>query len=91
MLCTCKALREGGRVRRIEPLPEKPGVMQVHMSIQEQPDSELPANEPPFERGRTMGGASAGLVRRGTSTSIGDPVAWQRELCSEHTLPARET
>ena len=58
--------------------------MQVHITILEDG-----ARESTVERGRVMAESLAELAKRGTFTEISDPVAWQRELRSERTLPDR--
>ena len=86
MLHTYKALLDDDRVRWIEKPPEQTGTVQVHITFLEEPGPESSV-----ERGRVMAEALAELARRGTFAEIADPVAWQRQLRSERTLPDRDS
>ncbi len=86
MLRTYKAILHDNQVEWLEPPPEKPGTVQVYITVLEEPAPELLP-----KRGRVMAEALAELARRGTFAEIADPVAWQRELRSERALPDRDT
>ncbi len=85
MLQTYKAILYGDHVEWLEQPPEKPHPVQVHITFLEET-----ASEAVLDRGRVMAEALAALASRGTFTAISDPVAWQREMRSERTLPNRE-
>ena len=85
MLHTYKALLDDDRVQWLEQPPEQTGTAQVHITFLEEPG---PGST--VERGRVMAEALAELARRGAFAEIADPVAWQRELRSERTLPDRD-
>ena len=85
MLRTYKAILHGNHVEWLEQPPEEPHPVQVHITVLEEAGS-----EPVLERGQAMAEALAALASRGTVTAISDPVAWQREMRSERTLPNRE-
>ena len=84
MLHTYRAILDDDRVRWLEQPPERSGTMQVHITILDQGERETSA-----DRGRFMAESLAELAKRGTFAEISDPVAWQRELRSERTLPDR--
>ena len=84
MLHTYRAILDDDRVRWLEQRPERSGTMQVHITILEEG-----ARKTPADRGRVMAESLAELAKRGTFAEISDPVAWQRELRSERTLPDR--
>ena len=84
MLQTYRAILDDDRVRWREQPPERSGTMQVHITILEEGGRETSA-----DRGRVMAESLAELAKRGTFAEISDPVAWQRELRSERTLPDR--
>ena len=84
MLQTYRAILDDDRVRWLEQPPERSGTMQVHITILEEGGRETSA-----DRGRVMAESLAELAKRGTFAEISDPVAWQRELRSERTLPER--
>jgi len=85
MLRTYKAILHGDHVEWLEQPPEEPHPVQVHITFLEEAGS-----EPVLERGQVMAEALAALASRSTFTPISDPVAWQREVRSERTLPNRE-
>jgi hypothetical protein len=82
---TYKAILHGDHVEWLDERPEQPQPVTVHIT----PLEDTPP-EPARERGRIMAEALAALASRGTFAAITDPVAWQRELRHERTLPARE-
>ena len=84
MLHTYRAILDEDRVRWLEQPPERSGTMQVHITILDEGGRETSA-----DRGRVMAESLAELAKRGTFAEISDPVAWQRELRSERTLPDR--
>ncbi len=85
MLRTYKAILHGDYVEWLDKRPEQTQPVPVHITPLE--DTPL---EPLRERGRVMAEALAALASRGTFAAIADPVAWQREVRHERTLPARE-
>jgi len=85
MLRTYKAILHGDHVEWLDKRPEQTQPVPVHITPLE--DTPL---EPAGERGQVMAEALAALGSRGTFAAITDPVAWQRELRHERTLPARE-
>ena len=85
MLRTYKALLHGDHVEWLDKRPEHTRPMPVNITPLE--DTPL---QPAGERGRVMAEALAALASRGTFAAITDPVAWQREVRHERTLPARE-
>jgi len=85
MLRTYKAILHGDHVEWLDKRPEQTLPVPVHITPLE--DTPL---EPAGERGQVMAEALAALASRGTFAAITDPVAWQRELRHERTLPARE-
>ena len=85
MLRTYKAILDGDHVKWLDKRPEQTHPVPVHITPLE--DTPL---EPARERGRVMAEALAALASRGTFDAITDPVAWQREVRHERTLPARE-
>lgn len=85
MLQTYKAILHGDHVEWLEQPPEKPRPVQVHITFLEET-----ASQAVLERGPAMAEALAALASRSTLAAISDPVAWQRELRSERTLPNRE-
>lgn len=84
MLHTYKAILHGDQVQWLEKSPEKSQMIQVHITVLEEP-----ASEPVRERGRVMAESLAELARRGTFTAVSNPVAWQRALRDERALPDR--
>ena len=84
MLRTHKAILRGDHVEWLEQPPEKPPPVQVHITFLEET-----ASEAVLECGQAMAEALAALASRGTFTAISNPVAWQREMRSERTLPNR--
>ena len=84
MLHTYRAILDDDRVRRLEQPPERSGTMQVHSTFLDKGGRETSP-----ERGRVMAESLYELAKRGTFAEISDPVAWQRELRSEPTLPDR--
>ena len=84
MLHTYKALLDDDRVRWLDQPPEHTGTAQVHITFLEESGPESTV-----ERGKAMAEALAELAQRGTFAEIADPVAWQREVRSERTLPDR--
>ena len=84
MLHTYRAVLDDDRVTWLEQPPERSGTMQVHITILEEEGRGTSA-----DRGRVMAESLAGLAKRGTFAEVADPVAWQRELRSECTLPDR--
>jgi hypothetical protein len=85
MLRTYRAILHGDHVEWLDQRPEQPRPVPVHIT----PPEGDPL-EPARERGRVMAEALAALASRGTFAAITDPVAWQREVRHERTLPARE-
>jgi len=85
MLRTYKAILRGDHVEWIEKPPERADPVQVHITLLEE---ETP--KPLRERGRAMADALAELAKRGTFSAITDPVAWQREVRQDRTLPNRK-
>ena len=85
MLRTYKAILHGDHVEWLDNRPEQTQPVPVHITPLE--DTPL---QPAGERGRVMAEALAALASRGTFAAITDPVAWQREVRHERTLPARE-
>ena len=85
MLRTYKAILHGDHVEWLDKRPEQTQPVPVHITPLE--DTPL---EPAGERGQVMAEALAALASRGTFAAITDPVAWQREVRHERTLPARE-
>ncbi len=85
MLRTYKAILHGDHVEWLDKRPEHTQPVPVNITPLE--DTPL---EPAGERGRVMAEALAALASRGTFAAITDPVAWQREVRHERTLPARE-
>jgi hypothetical protein len=85
MLRTYKAILHGDHVEWLDKPPEQTQPVPVHITLLE----EVPL-EPARERGQVMAEALAALASRGTFAAITDPVAWQREVRHERTLPARE-
>ena len=85
MLRTYKAILRGDHGEWLDQRPEQTQPVPVHITPLE--DTPL---EPAGERGQVMAEALAALASRGTFAAITDPVAWQRELRHERTLPARE-
>ena len=84
MLHTYRAILDDDRVRWLEQPPERSGTVQVHITFLDEGGHETSA-----DRGRLMAESLAELAKRGTFAEISDPVAWQRELRSERTLPDR--
>ena len=84
MLHTYRAILDDDRVRWLEQPPHRSGTVQVHITILE--DEERESSD---TRGRIMAENLVELAQRGTFAEITDPVAWQRELRSERTLPDR--
>ena len=85
MLRTYKAILHGDRVEWLDQRPEQTRPVPVTITPLEDTSA-----EPAPERGQAMAEALAALASRGTFAAITDPVAWQRELRHERTLPARE-
>jgi len=85
MLRTYKAILHGDHVEWLDKPPEQTQPVPVHIT----PLLDVPL-EPARERGRVMAEALDALASRGTFAAITDPVAWQREVRQERTLPARE-
>jgi hypothetical protein len=85
MLRTYKAILHGDHVEWLDKRPEQTQPVPVHIT-----PLEYTPLEPARERGRVMAEALAALASRGAFAAITDPVAWQRELRHERTLPARE-
>ena len=85
MLRTYKAILHGDHVEWLDKPPEQTQSVPVHITLLE----EAPL-EPSRERGRVVAEALAALASLGTFAAITDPVAWQREVRPERTLPARE-
>jgi hypothetical protein len=85
MLRTYKAILHGDHVEWLDQRPGQTQPVPVHITPLE--DAPL---APALERGRLMAEALAALASRGTFAGIADPVAWQRQLRHERTLPARE-
>jgi hypothetical protein len=85
MIRTYKAILHGDHVEWIDKRPEQTQPVPVHIT----PLEDIPPG-PGRERGRAMAEALAALASRGTFAAITDPVAWQRELRHERSLPARE-
>ena len=85
MLRTYKAILHSDHIEWLDKPPEQTQPVPVHITLLE----EAPL-EPASERGRVMAEALAALASRGTFAAITDPVAWQREVRHERTLPARE-
>jgi len=85
MLRTYKAILHGDHVEWLDKRPEQTQPVPVHIT----PLAYTPL-EPTPELGRLMAEALAALASRGTFAAITDPVAWQRELRHERTLPTRE-
>jgi hypothetical protein len=84
MLRTYKAILHGDRVEWLDKRPEQTQPLPVNIT----PLEHTPLG-PARERGRLMADALAALASRGTFAAITDPVAWQREVRHERTLPAR--
>ena len=84
MLHTYRAILDDDRVTWLEQPPERSGTVQVHITILEEEE-----RESSDKRGRIMAESLAELAQRGAFAEITDPVAWQRELRSERTLPDR--
>jgi hypothetical protein len=85
MLRTYKAILHGDHVEWLDKRPERTQPVPVHIT----PLEDVPL-EAARERGRVMAEALAALASRGTFAAITDPVAWQREVRHERTLPTRE-
>ncbi len=85
MLRTYRAILHGDHVEWLDKPPEQTQPVPVQITPLE--DAPL---EPAGERGLVMAEALAALASRGTFAAITDPVAWQREVRHERTLPARE-
>jgi hypothetical protein len=85
MLQTYKAILHGDHVEWLEKPPEKPHPVEVQITFLEEV-----ASESILERGRAMAEALATLASRGTFAAIADPVAWQREMRRDRSLPDRE-
>jgi hypothetical protein len=85
MLRTYKAILHGDHVEWLDERPEQTQPVPVNIT-----PLEAAPLEPTPERGRLMAEALAALASRGTFAAITDPVAWQRELRHERTLPTRE-
>lgn len=85
MLRTYQAILHGDHVERLDQPPEQTPPVPVHITLLEKSP-----REPAGERGRVMAEELAALASRGTLAAITDPVAWQREVRHERTLPARE-
>jgi hypothetical protein len=85
MLRTYKAILHGDHVEWLDKPPEQMQPVPVHITLLEEV-----LLEPARERGRVMAEALAALASKGTFAAITDPVAWQREIRHERTLPARE-
>ena len=85
MLHTYRAILDEDRVRWLEQPPKLSGTVQVHITILEENERESST-----DRGQVMAESLAKLAQRGTFAEIADPVAWQREVRSERTLPDRE-
>jgi hypothetical protein len=84
MLRTYKAILHGDHVEWLDNPPEQTQPVRVNIT----PLLDAPP-ESAHERGRVMAEALAALATRGTFAAITDPVAWQREVRQERTLPAR--
>ena len=84
MLHTYRAILDEDRVRWLEQPPKRSGTVQVHITILEENERESST-----DRGQVMAETLAELAQRGTFAEIADPVAWQREVRSECTLPDR--
>jgi hypothetical protein len=85
MLRTYKAILHGDHVEWVDQRPEQTQPVPVHITpLEDNPVDSASA------RGRVMAEALAALASRGTFAAITDPVAWQREVRHERTLPSRE-
>jgi hypothetical protein len=85
MLRTYKAILHGDHVEWLDKRPEQTQPVPVHITPLE--DTPL---EPTGKPGQDMAEALAALASRGTFAAITDPVAWQRDVRHERTLPTRE-
>jgi hypothetical protein len=85
MLRTYKAILHGDHVEWLDKRPDQTQPVPVQITPLEDAPPEAAG-----ERGRVMAEALAALASRGTFAAITDPVAWQREVRHERTLPARE-
>lgn len=85
MLRTYKAVLRGDRIEWIDTAPATAHATPVHITLLEES-----APAPQRERGRVMAEALAALAGSGAFADLSDPVAWQRELRRDRTLPGRE-
>jgi hypothetical protein len=82
MLTTYCAVLKGDRLEWIDDRPEsEERILKVYVTVLE----ELPDSERTY-RGQKMAEALAKLAEIGAVNSIGDPVAWQREMRRDREL-----
>jgi hypothetical protein len=90
MLTTYKAILKNNRLewRGVTPgqiSPDK--ALEVHVTILDEPDT--PSTN--GTQGERMAAALEQLAALGTLAEIADPVAWEREVRQERSLPGRES
>lgn len=83
MLRTYKAVLRGNRVEWIDAPPAPTRPTPVHITLLEE------SAEPSRACGQEMARALEALAERGGLSGIPDPVAWQRDVRQERTLPGR--
>ena len=87
MLPTYKAILRGDRVEWLGDAPATNGGVPVHVTVLSEtsaPDSELEG------RRRRVREALDALASGSAFAEIRDPVAWQREIRKDRSLPGRE-
>jgi hypothetical protein len=78
-----KAILHGDRIEWVDSPPE----WQNPISVQISPIEDHSASK---ERGLMMAESLQELAREGGLSSISDPIAWQRDLRIDRSLPQRE-
>ena len=80
-----KAVLHDDRVEWLDGAPEADGPVQVYITISEMPDSEDSQLE-----GKSTFELLQALADMGAFADIEDPVAWQREIRKDRSLPFRD-
>lgn len=82
---TYRAILRGDRIEWIDQPPKYQQPTTVDVTLVEE------AAEMAATRGAAMAEALEALARAGGLSSISDPVAWQRDVRQDRSLPQRET
>lgn len=83
MARTYRAVLRGDRVEWIDPPPNNQSAIPVHIILMQN------APNGPGTRGGAMADALEDLARMGGLPSITDPIAWQRDVREDRSLPER--